>query len=198
MIEAVIFDLGGVLADFGGVGPMRELAGMDTDEEVWERWLACPWVRSFESGGCSVEEFAAGVVDEWGLPTSSDDFLEGFTGWLAGPFPGAEDLVRAVRETVPVGCLSNTNDVHWIRAISTWPLADMFDYRFLSFQIGLLKPDGEIFEHVVGQVGLEPESLLFLDDNLINVEAARQSGLRADRVRGIDEARASLVAHGIL
>jgi hypothetical protein len=33
-VEAVIFDLGGVLADFGGVGPMRELAGINSDDEV--------------------------------------------------------------------------------------------------------------------------------------------------------------------
>jgi hypothetical protein len=33
-VDAVIFDLGGVLADFGGVGPMRALAGIDTDEEL--------------------------------------------------------------------------------------------------------------------------------------------------------------------
>jgi hypothetical protein len=65
VVEMVLFDLGGVLADFGGVGPMRELADLDTDEEEWKRWLACRWVRAFERGSCAAEEFAVGLVSEW-------------------------------------------------------------------------------------------------------------------------------------
>ena len=108
MFELVVFDLGGVLADFGGVGPMRELAGIDTDEEVWTRWLASPWVRAFERGSCTATEFSVGLVREWGLPTSPQEFLDSFRSWLAVPFPGAEDLVRSVKDRLPVACLSNT------------------------------------------------------------------------------------------
>ncbi len=198
MVELVLFDLGGVLADFGGVGPMRQLAGLDTDDEVWRRWLACPWVRAFERGSCTAEQFAAGVVSEWGLPASPTDFLDGFRSWLAAPFPGADDLVRSVKERLPVACLSNTNLVHWDHAVAGWPLVELFDFRFLSFQIGLLKPDADVYEHVVRSVELPPAQILFLDDNLINVEAARRSGLGAVQVRGVDEARRSLMAHGVL
>ena len=41
LIEFVLFDLGGVLVDPGGVGPMRELSRIGTDEELWARWLSC-------------------------------------------------------------------------------------------------------------------------------------------------------------
>ncbi len=57
-IDFVLFDLGGVLIDPGGVGPMRELSGLGCEEEVWARWLSCRWVRSFEAGQCSPQEFA--------------------------------------------------------------------------------------------------------------------------------------------
>ncbi|HEX3900917.1 MAG TPA: hypothetical protein VHW74_17335, partial [Mycobacteriales bacterium] len=50
----------------------------------------------------------------------------------------------------------------------------------------------EIFEHVVAQLGLEPDRVLFLDDNIINVEGARVAGLQSERVRGIAEARAAI------
>ena len=39
-VDVVLFDLGGVLIDFGGVGPMKELSGITGDEELWRRWLA--------------------------------------------------------------------------------------------------------------------------------------------------------------
>jgi glucose-1-phosphatase len=197
-VDAVIFDLGGVLADFGGVGPMRELSGIDTDDELWRRWLGCRWVRRFESGGCTPEEFAAGVVADWSLPVSPGTFLQGFRSWLVAPFPGAEELVRAVRRAVPVGCLSNTNVAHWSDRASRWPLVELFDFRFLSFELGLLKPDREVFEHVVTATGMAAPRLLFLDDNALNVEAARTVGLEAVQVRGVDEARRVVTAAGLL
>jgi putative hydrolase of the HAD superfamily len=197
-IDAVIFDLGGVLADFGGVGPMRDLAGIDSDDEVWRRWLTCPWVRRFERGGCSPEEFAAGVVSDWALPVGPQAYLEGFRSWLAGPFPGAEELVRAVGQRVPVGCLSNTNRLHWEDGACRWAVVELFDYRFLSFELGLVKPDPDVFEHVVRTVGASPGRLLFLDDNALNVEAAREIGLTGLRVRGVEEAQRALVDVGVL
>lgn len=198
MVDVVIFDLGGVLADFGGVGPMRELAGLDTDDEVWVRWLACPWVRAFERGGCSADDFAAGLVAEWRLPISPQDFLSGFRSWLVAPLPGAEELVRRVKARLPVGCLSNTNPVHWDERASGWPVVGLFDHRFLSFQLGLLKPDREVFEHVAEVLGRPPARLLFLDDNLINVEAARAVGFEALSVKGVEEARTALEAAGVI
>ena len=140
VIEVVLFDLGGVLVDFGGVGLLRGLSKVDDETELWRRWLASPWVRSFESGQCSAEDFANGVVEEWGLALSPDSFLEAFSGSPAGLLSGAVDLVTAVKETVVVGCLSNTNALHWEGHAARWPLLETFDFRFLSFELGLVKP----------------------------------------------------------
>ena len=65
-IEVVLFDLGGVLFDFGGVEPMKSLSGIEHDDEIWRRWLGCPWVRTFERGSCSADQFAEGVVGSIG------------------------------------------------------------------------------------------------------------------------------------
>lgn len=61
-IDIVLFDLGGVLIEFGGVEAMRALAGIDSDDELWRRWLTCRWVRSLERGDCSPADFAGGMV----------------------------------------------------------------------------------------------------------------------------------------
>jgi glucose-1-phosphatase len=132
------------------------------------------------------------------LPISPQQFLENFRRWLAAPFPGADDLVCSVKKKLPVGCLSNTNQVHRDEAVVGWPLVDLFDFRFLSFQIGLLKPDAEVFDYAARAAGLSPSRILFLDDNLINFEAAREAGFEAIQVRGVDQARTSLDARGLL
>ena len=197
-VDLVLFDLGGVLIELGGVGAMAELAGITSDEEVWRRWLTSPWVRRFESGRCTANEFSNGVVSEWGLPVSPEQFLQVFRGWPIGPYPGASELVTEVRRTVPIGCLSNTNTTHWDDQVARWPMLDLFDYRFLSFDLGLVKPDAAVFERVAELLPVGPDRVLFLDDNALNAEAARSAGFLSEHVRGLAEARQALVAFGVL
>jgi HAD superfamily hydrolase (TIGR01509 family) len=197
-IDLVLFDLGGVLIELGGVAAMMELAGIDTDDELWLRWLSCRWVRTFERGACSADDFAAGVISDWGLSVTPDAFLDAFRNWPVGPLPGAEALVRRVRQTMPVGCLSNTNTLHWQDHFERWPILDSFDFRFLSFELGVVKPDRELFERVADLLPMPPSRVLFLDDNLINVAGASAAGFVARLARGVDETRAALVEAGVI
>jgi putative hydrolase of the HAD superfamily len=110
---------------------------------------------------------------------------------------GAADLVEEVRGRVPVSCFSNTNALHWQRA-RTWPLIRLFDTTFLSFQMGMLKPDRDAFEHVADSLGVARERVLFLDDNQLNVDAALEVGFSTVRVSGVAEARRALVENGVI
>ena len=192
-IEIVLFDLGGVLIDIGGVPPMKKLARIDSDDEMWRRWLTCRWVRSFERGECSPDEFASGVVDDWALDVAPAFFLDVFRSWPGAPLPGAHELVTRVRTSVPVGCLSNTNALHTDDHFAKHPIFDEFDYRFLSFELGHVKPDRALFDRVAELLPVPPARVAFLDDNAINVEGATDAGFVARHVRGVDEARAALV-----
>ncbi len=177
---------------------MTELSGSSSEEDTAARWLLSPWVRRFEAGACSNVEFAAGVTTEWELPFTPEAFLARFMDWLHDPFPGAEQVVLEAATGVSVGCLSNTNALHWEQKISRWPLAQHFEHRFLSYELGVVKPDAAIFELVSARTGMAPGRILFLDDNALNVAGARAAGLRAEQTRGPDEARARLSDYGLL
>jgi putative hydrolase of the HAD superfamily len=196
--EVVLFDLGGVLIRLKGVPVMAQLASLDTDEEVWAKWLSCRWVREYERGRCSSEDFAAGLVADWGLTLPPGEFLDQFRAWPDGLLDGAEELVAETRARARVGCLSNMNALHWHEQFARWDLVRMFDWSFLSFELGLIKPDIEVFEHVAETLPVTPDRVLFLDDNLINVEAARSVGFQSAHTRGVGEARAALVDAGVL
>jgi putative hydrolase of the HAD superfamily len=197
-VDVVLFDLGGVLLEVGGVGPMRQLSGIDTDEELWARWLACRWVQRLEAGRCSPEDFAAGVVTDWDLPVSAGEFLATFGAWVNQPLAGASELVAATADAARVGCLSNTNAYQWDAHFGALPLIAAFEFRFLSFELGLVKPDRAIFEAVAARLPAEPDRVLFLDDNAVNVESAVEFGFRAHLVQGVGEARRALVDAGVL
>jgi glucose-1-phosphatase len=196
-IDFVLFDLGGVLIELGGVQELQDLAGIADDEEVWHRWLSCPWVRNFEMGRCSATEFAIGVVSEWQLDISPERFLEVFRDWPIGPFPGAQVLLADVQRSVPIGCLSNTNSLHWEHQSVAWPMLGTFDLTFLSFELGLVKPDTDIFQAVADALPVDRERVLYLDDVALNADAARTFGFPTEQVRGIDECRAALGKFGL-
>jgi HAD superfamily hydrolase (TIGR01509 family) len=197
-VEVVLFDLGGVLIEVPGVRVMLELTGIESEAELWRRWLTCRWVRRFESGGCSEIEFAAGVVADWQLELGAAAFLEAFRDWPAGPLPGAAELVTQTRASVATGCFSNTNALHWHEHMAAWPLAGLFDHRFLSFELGLVKPDLAAFAQVAGMLDVPAGRVLFLDDNAVNVAGAAAAGFQAIRVAGVGEARQRLAEAGVL
>lgn len=196
-IDVVLFDIGGVLADFAGLTVMRELTGA-SELDLATRWLMSPWVRRFEAGQCSEAEFAVGVIAEWEFPFTPDEFLDHFLSWLSGPFPGAEEMVRETAAHATIGCLSNTNVLHWREMISKWALTQLFEYPLLSFELDAVKPDRKLFERALERVPVATDRVLFIDDNALNVEAALAAGLWAEQARGVQEARAVLTRYALL
>ena len=197
-VDFVLFDLGGVLIKMGDVSSLQELAAVVGNEEEWHRWLASPWVRRFEKGECSASEFSTGVVSEWALDLAPERFLEIFRDWPIGPYPGTAEVLAEVKRWVPIGCLSNTNTMHWEHQTTLWPMLDMFDFRFLSFELGFAKPDQAIFRAVADRLPFSRDRILYLDDVAVNSEATRSFGFQSRQVLGIDEVKRELSEVGVL
>jgi glucose-1-phosphatase len=197
--DVILFDLGGVLIELAGVDRMLELCNHAfSADQLWARWLASEGVRRFESGRASPDEFGAAMLDEFGLSIAAAQFLEEFTTWPKGVFPGSFELLERLSASYRLACLSNTNALHWPRVCDEMGLARYFETNFASHLIGMLKPDVEIFQHVVDQLGCPPARILFLDDNQLNVASARAAGMVARRVAGLAEVRAALAEVGVL
>jgi putative hydrolase of the HAD superfamily len=77
-------------------------------------------------------------------------------------------------------------------------LGAAFDHHFVSHLTGRIKPDADAFEHVVDTLACKPGDVLFLDDNSMNVDAARRFGMQAIRVRGAAEAYRAIENLGII
>jgi FMN phosphatase YigB (HAD superfamily) len=107
-------------------------------------------------------------------------------------------MVRAVKRSTPVGCLSNTNALHWDLHSARWSLLESLDFRFLSFDPGMVKPDRALFERVAQILPASSARVLFLDDNALNVEVAEAVGFVAVQVRGVTGARQALTDFGVL
>lgn len=198
-IQIVLFDLGGVLVELQGVPTMLAwLRNRLTAEDLWQMWLASPTVRAFETGRISPDRFALQVVREMSLPVTADEFLTTFTGWITGLYPGALELVGSLPSEFTRATLANTSELHWPLIMHQFGLERAFHHHFPSHLTGRIKPDQEAFQHVIATLGCNPGSVFFLDDNGLNIDAAKRAGMQAAHVRGPEEARNALIAAGII
>ena len=198
-IEVILLDLGGVLVELTGVSIM--LDWMDesmTIDTLWQRWLTSPSVRRFETGQMHYRDFAEQLIEEMSLPVRPDEFLQEFTWWPRGLFPGAMDLINRIPSGYTLAVLSNSNTIHWPRMMDEIGLAGVFDHFFASHLIGKIKPDIEIYEHVLEKLDRDPAVILYIDDNRLNVDAARSLGIRAEEAKGLDALQRVLEDYGII
>jgi HAD superfamily hydrolase (TIGR01509 family) len=164
----VLFDVGGVLVELGGAATLLS-------------WL-----------GNRI------TLPELGLDVDAGLFLESFACWPSAVYPGALDMIARIPSHYRRALLSNSNVLHWRRVLDELGLGALFEHQFASHLMGKIKPDAEAFEHVLASLDCQAAQVLFLDDNILNVEAARRIGMRADLVRGAHEARRSLQQAGVI
>lgn len=197
-IDAVLFDLGGVLIELVGVEQMLAWCpALGSTDELWRRWLDSPAVRRYETGGATREAFATEVIREFALPVDESTFLQAFAFWPRRLFPGATDLLAALAPRTRIASVSNTNELHWERFCREWSLDTYFHANFPSYQVGKLKPDADYFAHAIDTLDVAAERVLFVDDNALNVAAAEKLGIVARRVAGVEALRATLETFGL-
>jgi putative hydrolase of the HAD superfamily len=197
-IDAILFDLGGVLIELAGVNQMLDWCpDVESTAALWHRWLHSTAVRRYERGLATRDEFACEIVAEFALPVAPDAFLDAFSTWPRALFPGATDLLVELAPRYRLASVSNTNELHWARFAGEWSLPVHFHHNFPSYQVGKLKPDAEYFAHVLDELGLPAERVLFVDDNTLNVDAARRLGIVARQVAGVQSVRATLAELGL-
>jgi HAD superfamily hydrolase (TIGR01509 family) len=176
----VMFDLGGVLVENHGRAKLTAMLPSHLGhDEIWRKWLGSPSVRSFERGMISPEQFASAFVDEWQIELEPSEFLQSFASWPKGLYDGAEELLQHLKDRHHLACLSNTNAIHWRRFPQ---LHALFDSCFLSHEIGHVKPDRGAFEYALEHLDARAEDVYFFDDLLMNVNAAREVGMKAFHV----------------
>ena len=107
-------------------------------------------------------------------------------------YPGARELLTDLSKKYRIAVLSNTNELHWSRFGKEECFAGFADRCFVSHLTGFMKPDMDAFLYVVDKLACEPGRILFFDDNLPNVVAARSAGMQAEHVRDFNDLKLRL------
>jgi FMN phosphatase YigB (HAD superfamily) len=178
-IDAVVFDIGGVLELTPGTGWERRWAdelGLPC-EEFQDRLgpLGAPGALGHES----LEAIELQTAGEFGLDR---DQLSRLTGEIWAEYLGTLNVVlaehfAALRPRFRTGILSNSLVGARERQQAAYGLEDMCDVIVYSHEEGSAKPDPRSHGLVCARLGCEPQRTVFVDDNQLCVHDARTAGL---------------------
>ncbi|NIK62049.1 HAD family hydrolase [Kribbella shirazensis] len=149
-------------------------------------------VHALERGQIAVPDFerklASMLVRRDGTPVPAEGLIERMFAHFEHQ-PAMAALVRRANERgIRTALLSNSWGNTYPR--DTWD--GMFDDIVISGEVGLRKPDAEIFRLAADRLGLEPAECVFVDDLQLNVDGARAVGMTAILHTEYDETRRAL------
>jgi len=175
---AVIFDLGGVLIDWDPRHLYRKLFDDDAAMESFLAEVTTPAWNAEQDAGRSWVEAVAMLVERH---PEQRELIEAFhRRWpemLAGPIDGTVAILQRLRAAgIRLFALSNWSAETFPIARHQFPFLEWFDGILISGDVGAIKPDHRIFEHIVGRHAIEPAATVFIDDSPGNVEAAARLG----------------------
>jgi putative hydrolase of the HAD superfamily len=186
-MKHLLFDFGGVLVDLDKQRCIDAFAALGFDIRPYiGTYRQAGFLSLFENGKINEQEFCQKLREESGQPTLSDaQIIAAWQSYLTDVPAERLDMLLRLKEKYTLHVLSNTNPVHWRMGAEGYfrykglKLSAFFDHVFLSYELGLEKPQPEIFQAVVNGIGCAPNDILFFDDAEANCEAARQCGLQA-------------------
>lgn len=189
-IDTLVFDYGGVLVNIDDAQVTRALQslGLSRLKQLWYARTIRRLMHQFIDGLVPEAVTLDAMRKLCRRGTTQEDILA-VLDKLCGnlPIERLQALV-ALRKRYKIYLLSNINGYLWRKSVRQFrdlglEPADCFDYFFLSYEIGIAKPDRGIYEHLQAKTRLRPEHTLYFDDRKDNCEAGRLFGFRSVLVR---------------
>jgi putative hydrolase of the HAD superfamily len=186
-IKNIIFDLGDVILNIDvplASSNFGKLSGKE-QHEVLTLFKEKELFRLFETGLVDEAAFRNMVREVLEFPDWSEEIID--TAWnslLLDIPPARIELIKELGKKYRLFLLSNTSSIHIKEAnkilhaaSGVEKLDDLFEKVYLSYEMGLMKPDPAIYLQVLKESGLVAEETLFLDDNPDNITAASKLGI---------------------
>lgn len=186
MIDTIIFDFGGVIMVSAQDEAIRrfDAIGITQDKMALNKHTQTGLFGDFEEGKINEEEFRSRLSELAGKELTREECQWACRGYVKEVPERNLETMRLLRERgYRVLLLSNTNPY-----MMSWVMSSEFDGKgnglgsyldgcYVSYELGMSKPNPDIFKYVIEHERLNPETTLFVDDNEMNIEAAKKFGL---------------------
>ena len=192
--RVILFDLGGVLLPFDQERRIAALVGrFGCTAEAARAFMADSIHWRLSLGDANEADLAAAFTAAFLRPVAPAEATELTLSVFEAPNHALWDLVVRLRERAAVGGFSDNPRL----VDRMFPAGACLEPMFFSSDLHLFKPSAEAFAAVEAALGLPPETILFIDDTLANVEAARSRGWDAIHFTGNEPLIAELQTRGL-
>ena len=200
-VEAVLWDLGGVLLDWDPRHLYRKLFGPDVAgmDEFLAHVCSPAWHAEQDLGKGTAQACAELAARHPGQVEMINAWAQRNEEMVSGPIAGSVEVLAELR-AVGVACyaLSNMEKDSWRRRVALYDFLSWFDGCFISAFEGVMKPDPRYFERALARFSLAAGDCLFIDDRVQNIEVARALGIQVVLFGSPPQLRDELVARGLL
>lgn len=195
-VDAIIFDFGNVLIDLDYPRIIQEFKKVATknQENIRKLVMDSKVVTKFETSEIGPDHFRSAVNQILGTKLNEDDFDVLWNSMLKSITRERMAKVEQISQKFDTYLLSNSNIIHelafeeMVMAATRKPsIRDFFKEAYFSHELGMRKPNKDIYEYVVEDIDNYPSRMLFLDDRLDNIEAARSIGMKAVQIFNPDK-----------
>ena len=178
MVKTIIFDMGGVLVDLEWDSMCTRLQAHSGLADVGSEVINGPIVMSAMLGELTPHAYHEALCEKLDASLSYQEFIDVWNSLLSAN----EDIVPLVERLKSDHRLvlgSNTDPIHFPYAVEKFPVLKNFEQYFLSYEMGLFKPDPAFFHHILQTLDTPAAECIFIDDRAENVEAALSVGITA-------------------
>lgn len=186
-IDAVVFDLGGVLVrirrDWDELCAAAGVAATPASRDHQAHEARHNALADYQCGASTLDECCSTWADSLGEGTDPAIGRALLEAIVDAPYPGTAALVDALKaHGIVTGCLSNTNALHWESGLAALPAVAQLDHRFASHHLRLAKPHRAIYDHAARAIGVAPGRIVLFDDLDENCTGARAAGWVAHEI----------------
>ncbi len=200
MIEAVVFDFGRVLIQWD----LRHLFAKLIADPVELDWFLAhvvteEWHYQHDAGRPLAEMLAERCAEFPAYTNHIHAWATRFNESIPGPVDGSLAIVEALHaRQVPLYGITNFGAEFWLQFRPTQPVFDVFRDIVVSGIEKMTKPNPAIYHLAAARFGHAPGAMLFIDDNLANVDAARVCGWQAHHFIDASGLAKELTRRGLL
>lgn len=182
----LLFDFGVVLVDLARQRCVDAFAALGFDIVPYLGTYAQKGLFArYERGEVTTAAFCQQLRPACRAGVTDEQIIAAWNSYLTGIPAERLDLLMRLRARYPLFVLSNTNEAHWAMARRDYfsyrgeRVDTLFRHTFLSYELGVEKPNPQIFARTIEGIGCAPDEIVFFDDSEVNCAAARAAGMHA-------------------
>jgi 2-haloacid dehalogenase len=199
--DTVVFDLGGVLIDWNPDYVFSTVFPSEEERKWFYKHICTSEWNEEQDAGRSLQEGTEWLVSKF--PEHEQNIRRYYDRWedmLGGPIEGTVEILRELKfnTATRLFALTNWSSETFPIALQRYDFLHWFEGRLVSGEEKTRKPAMDFYQKLIDRFGIVPSRSVYVDDNMRNLEPARELGFHTIHFQDPRQFKSALTAAGLL